>query len=182
MRLIARFRRFAVANKGLAALEFALVAPMMITLLFGSVEVLNALSANRRAQNVAASLADVTSRDTGISDEELSGLWAAADVLMFPDAATTMDIRITSVSVVSATNATVEWSEGHNLLDPLGEGDAVTLPDGMMTPGSSVIMVDTVYHYKPPLRFLFPAAGVAMTHSAIRRSRLVDPIPREQGS
>ncbi|MEJ0060037.1 MAG: TadE/TadG family type IV pilus assembly protein [Terricaulis sp.] len=43
-----RLRRFARAKSGLAALEFALLAPMMVFLLFGSVELIDALGANRR--------------------------------------------------------------------------------------------------------------------------------------
>ena len=54
-----KLRRFARAHEGLAALEFALIAPIMVFLLFGSVELLDALNANQRAQNTTSSLADV---------------------------------------------------------------------------------------------------------------------------
>ena len=105
-------RRFARAQKGLAAVEFALIAPMMVFLLFGAVDLIDALGANRNAQNVAASLADVVARDTEISNSEMTGIWAAADILMFPESAATMDIRVTSVMIESATVARVVWSEG----------------------------------------------------------------------
>jgi hypothetical protein len=53
----------------------------------------------------------------------------------------------------------------------------VTLPAGMMQPGTSVIMAETSYSYSSPLGLLV-AGSVAMTHEAFRRSRQVDPIPR----
>ena len=53
----------------------------------------------------------------------------------------------------------------------------MTLDSRMMNPGTSVIMVESVYKYDAPLGFLFQSQ-VRMTLNAYRRSRLVDPIPR----
>ncbi|MGE0595000.1 MAG: TadE/TadG family type IV pilus assembly protein [Hyphomonadaceae bacterium] len=177
MGMLSRFRRFARASGGLAAVEFALIAPMMVFLLFGSVELLDALSANRRTQNVAASVADVVARDTEISNSELTGIWSAMDVLMIPDTAEFMDVRITSISIESASVARVVWSEARNNYSRLSPGSTVALPSAMMLPGSSLIMTETRFNYQPPLSFLF-SGGVPMEHKAYRRSRLVDPIPR----
>ena len=169
--------RFFRAKKGLAAVEFALIAPMMITLLFGSIEVIDALGTNRRAQNVASSIADVTSRDTEISNAELTGLWTAANLLMFPDDGSTIQVRISCISINSATDARVVWSEGHNGYAARAANSTVPLPSAMMTVGSSIIMAETIYEYHPPLRFLF-GNNVNMDNVSYRRSRLVDPIPR----
>jgi Flp pilus assembly protein TadG len=171
-----RMRRFGRAKKGLAALEFALIAPMMIFLLFGSVDLIDVLGANTRAQNAAASLADVVARDTEVSNAEVTGLWDALDILMYPDDAGDISVRITSVRVVNATTATVVWSEGHGMTART-VNSTVALTPAMMTPGTSVIMAETTFAYESPLGFLL-AGPVNMTHDAFRRSRLVDPIPR----
>jgi Flp pilus assembly protein TadG len=176
MRPFPRLRRFAAANKGLAALEFAIIAPMMIFLLFGSVDLIDVLNANQRVQNSAASLADVVARDTEVSNDEVTGLWAALDVLMFPNDGSDVDIRVTSVSIDSSTSARVVWSEGHGMA-PRVVNSTVALPPQMMTPGTSIIMTETSYEYRSPLGFLLPGP-VNLNHEAYRRSRLVDPIPR----
>jgi len=176
LRLKQRARRFGSAKKGAAAMEFALILPMMVFLLFGSVDLLDVLDANTRAQNAAASLADVVARDTEVSDNEVTGLWDALDILMFPDDAADLDIRVSSVRIVNASTATVVWSEGHGM-SARTANSTVTLPTGMMTPGSSVIMAESTYEYNSPLGFLL-SGPVHMAHSAYRRSRLVDPIPR----
>jgi len=173
-----RLGGFARATGGQAALEFAILLPMMVFLLFGSVDLLDMLQANRRAQNVAASVADVMARDTGVSTAELQEMWAAIDVLMFPNDSSTMKIRITSVRIESATRASVVWSAGHNGMAPLGTNSTVGLHSAMMQPGTSLIMTDTEYSYRSALGFL-NSGPVTMTHRAFRRSRLVDPIPRE---
>lgn len=178
MKMIQRLRHFARENKGLAALEFAIIAPLlMVPLLLGSVDLIDVMGANKRAQNAASSLADVVARDTEISDAELSGLWRALDVLMYPDAASAMEIRVSSISIDNASTARVVWSEGHGGMGARQTGTNVVLDSRMMTVGSSIIMVESAYKYDAPLGFLFQNQ-VRLTHDAFRRSRLVDPIPR----
>ncbi len=176
MKLAQRLRRFVRARKGLAALEFAIIAPMMIFLLFGSVDLLDVLTANKRVQNAAASIADVVARDTEVSNSEVSGLWAALDVLMFPDEGANVNMRISSITIQNSTTARVVWSEGQGMA-PRVANSTVTLPAAMMTPGTSIIMTESTYEYRSPLGFLLPGP-VTIRHDAYRRSRLVDPIPR----
>jgi hypothetical protein len=96
---------------------------------------------------------------------------------MFPNDSLTMDLRVTSVQIESVSSARVVWSEGRNAYAPMGAGDPVPLPPAMMIPGTSIIMSEARYHYDPPVGFLF-IGGANLQHTAYRRSRLVDPIPR----
>jgi Flp pilus assembly protein TadG len=178
MSFMQRLRRFIRANKGLAALEFAILAPVMVLLLFGSVELVDMLGQNSRVQNLAASLADVVSRDTEISDDEMTGIWSAMDVLMFPEDAAPVRARITSIFIEDATTARVVWSEGRNGMAALPEDSTVTLPSAaMMIPGTSVIHAEVEFPYTSPLG-LVVEGNITMSHDAYRRSRQVDPIPR----
>lgn len=198
------FPRFARAKDGTAAVEFALLAPLMVVVLFGSIELINLLQANRRVENTAISLADVISRDTEVDDDEIDGVWAAVAPLMFPSAAVGMDLRVTSISLDQDGNAEVVWSEvcgvqnsgqcGASSYAQLNEGASVSSSDlpQSNTPGSSLIRVETTFLYRPLIGFFgveTPSGGggqrlthrsapVALTHTAFRRSRLVDPIPR----
>lgn len=176
MKLFRNFRRFGRAKKGTAGLEFAILLPMMVFLMFGSVDLLDMLDTNRRVENAAASVADVVARDTEISNAEITGLWSALGVLMFPDTATGVNARVTCVQVQSPTTAQVVWSEGHGMA-ALNTGSTVTLPSGMMITGTSIIMTEASMNYAVPIGFLL-AGPTTLSHTAYRRSRLVDPIPR----
>jgi Flp pilus assembly protein TadG len=177
MNLVRTLRRFAVDEKsGLAALEFAIIAPMMILLVFGSVDLIDTLGANKRAQNAASSIADVVARDDAVSNAEITGLWAALDVLMYPDEGASMKMRVSSVRIESTTSARVVWSEGHGMTARVAN-TTVSLPSQMMTPGTSVIMTESSYPYTAPLGFLHTGSR-NLEHESYRRSRLVDPIPR----
>ncbi|MGE0740565.1 MAG: TadE/TadG family type IV pilus assembly protein [Hyphomonadaceae bacterium] len=175
MTLLQRLRRFGIAKKGLAALEFAILAPMMVFLLFGSVDLLDMLSANRRAQNVVASLADVVARDNSVSSTEVNSLWAAQGVLMYPTTGDAMKVRLSSISIENSSTARVVWSRGNGLA-ARNTGSTVSLPSAMMRPGTSLIMAESEFTFVAPLGFLM-SGPTTMRHNAYRRSRLVDPIP-----
>lgn len=177
MKLMQRLRRFARATGGLAALEFAIILPMMIFLLFGAIELIDMVIANRRVQNVAASVADVISRDTSVSDDEITGIWRATEVLMYPESVSTLRTRVSSISIIDESTARVVWSEGNGLVARV-ENTTVDLPDQMMIPGTSIIYAETEFDYVPVIGIL-QTSNMRMIHDAYRRSRLIDPIPRD---
>ncbi|GIK50430.1 MAG: pilus biosynthesis protein TadE [Alphaproteobacteria bacterium] len=173
-------RRFGRARKGAAAIEFAIIAPLlMVPLLLGSIDLIDVLGVNGRAQNATASIADVVARDTSVSDDEVSGYWDALQVLMYPNDPDALDLRITSISIVDSSTAIVVWSEGRGVMPALQTGMPITgLDPRIMTPGSSLILAESSYHYDSALNWLFPD-GATFRHKAFRRSRMVDPIERE---
>lgn len=177
MRAMQRLHRFARATKGLAALEFAILAPMMILLLFGSMEIIDMVLANRRVQNVAASLADVVARDTEVSNDEITGLWSASDVLIYPDDGTNMRLRISSLVVVDDTTASVLWSEGHGMAARVANSTITGMDNQTLEPGSAIIMSEVEYPYALPIGIV-SESDILMAHRSYRRSRMVDPIAR----
>lgn len=177
MTLIARLRRLSRDRKGLAALEFALIAPMMVIVLFGSIELTELLACNRRAENTSAAVADVISRDTSVTDAEMTDLWTAATALMYPNSTTPLQMRVSSIRIISNSEARVLWSDGHNGFSPRGVNSTVTLPAGMMVAGTSVIMAETSYHYTPPIG-VFLKVAIDLGHTEYRRPRVADPVTR----
>lgn len=175
--LVSRLRRFVGDRSGLAALEFALIAPMMVLVLFGSIELTEVMACNRRVENTAASLADVVSRDTVVTDDEVDDLWAAATALLFPNSATPLKMRVSSVRIISASEARVLWSDGHGGMAPRGNNTTVSLPAGMMIPGTSVILSEASYRYTPPIG-VFLKVVLDLDHKEYRRPRVADPVTR----
>ena len=186
MKIRASLGKFLRARRGMAAVEFALLAPMMVFFLFGSIDLINLFDTNRRVQYAAVAVADVMARDTEVTDDEITGAWAAVDLLMTPDDGGVMRFRVSSVSVIDAATARVVWSEGQNM-GARAANSTVALPGGMMVPGTSVIMTEAQWDYTTPFGILIDdrrnlsrggGGNRVLSHTAYRRSRLVDPIPR----
>jgi Flp pilus assembly protein TadG len=191
-KLKASLKRFARNRRATAAVEFALVAPTMLFIAFGTVEITHALQANRRVENVATSLADVISRDDVVTNAELQDLWGAIEPLMWPNTDAGIQVRVSAISITSPSQAVVVWSDGYGGYTPRTVNSPVPLPAGMMTQGTSVIMGEVIYPYNPAIGFVFGQGGLHtllgghstsgggfnITHRAVRRARLVDPVQR----
>ncbi len=187
--VLAALRRFAHARAGLAAVEFALILPMMVMVLFGAVEVVNLLEADRRLENTAASVSDVLSRDNSVDNTEMNGVMSAIDPLMWPDSGSHVDLRICSIIINSTSDARVVWCDTRGSEYPPLAANAVVggLPTAMMRAGTSLIRVEAAYPYHPRFGFFLlderrhmdrDTRERNLKHTVYRRSRLVDPIPR----
>lgn len=142
--------RFALNGAGLAAVEFALILPVMLTFYFGAVEATNMLVANRRVTAVAYTAADLTAQAASVSDADMTDIFAASTAILAPFGTTPLTVRITSV-VANASNITrVAWSDGFNIA-PRSAGSTMTLPPGLTTAGSSVIVAEVTYAYGSPI-------------------------------
>lgn len=144
--------RLAPDARGVVAIEFALIIPLMIMIYFGTVETTNAMTAARRVTNVAQTAADLTAQATTLATADVNDIFAASTAILTPFP-TSVKITITSV-VANASNAsltTVGWSKAYGGATPRSTNSSVTLPTGLTTPGSSVIMVEVVYIYSSPI-------------------------------
>ncbi|OYX13649.1 MAG: pilus assembly protein TadE, partial [Brevundimonas diminuta] len=77
-------RRLLRDRRGVSAVEFALIAPVMITIYFGLIEFSQGYMAERRASHVASMVADLVAQSGGTNIEDLNGVFAIGDMIMRP--------------------------------------------------------------------------------------------------
>lgn len=151
----ARLRRFSPARMmrdcaGLAAVEFALIVPLMLFFYLGSVEATNMLTANRRVTATAYTAADLAAQAASLNDADMADIFAASSAILSPFPIAPLSVRITSVVANASNSPRVAWSDGFQTA-PRTVGSVVELPPGLVTPGSSVIMAEVVYGYGSPV-------------------------------
>ncbi len=107
-----RFWRTAAEDKGgFAAVEFAMVVPIMIVLFLGSVEFSLALSYDRRVTAISSATADLVAQEEEVNSNYLDDVMKIADGLLPPGADfTDLDIKLVSVVTDADSNVTVSWS------------------------------------------------------------------------
>ena len=71
-------------RSGLAAVEFAMVFPIMVVLYFGVVEFSSAIAVDRKAPQVARTLSDLTSQSITVGDADIRNFGEAAKAIMTP--------------------------------------------------------------------------------------------------
>jgi len=162
--LLAHLRRLALVEQGAAAVEFALILPIMLLVYIGSVEASLAISMDRRVQSVAGALGDLVARsDTAVTTAALEDYFQAAGGIMTPYSTETLKQVVTQVRVNAAgTAATVVWSRKY-VNDTLSTGTAppanssFELPEAMraIAAGSYVIVSEGSYAHTPITGFVF---------------------------
>ena len=71
---------------GMAAAEFALILPAMLVLVFGSIEVTNALTCKTDVSNAASTGADLIAQESSVGASDLLATYSALGSLVYPNA------------------------------------------------------------------------------------------------
>src|SRR5262249_4848085 len=145
------FRLFARDKSGMAATEFALIAPLMLTIYFGVTEVADALIANTKTASLASTAADLAAQEKNLCDSEVQAIFAALNAIMFPYSTSTTKIVISSLVDAGNNTVKVAWSDAQNT-SPRSVNSTVAIPTGLVTSGSggSVILAEVTYYYTSP--------------------------------
>ncbi len=175
MRKIAKLVAFWRDIKGLSAIEFAILAPVMIAFYFGGVEISDVMTVDRRVTTVASSTADIVAQATQINNTDIADVFTAASSIMQPYNAAGIQIIVSSVADNNGV-ATVLWSDGFQAA-PRGVGSTVALPNGLLTPGGSVVMAEVTYVYDSPFADFY-ILNPTLTDTFYLKPRRVLQIPR----
>ena len=139
-------------ERGLSAVEFALLLPLMITLYLGSVELSQAISAGRKVTLTSRTIADLVSQVSTIDQSGLTDVLNASSAVMAPFVITTLKATVTSVTINSAGIATVAWSRSLDGSTVHAPGDVVTtLPAALKIASTTLIWSEVSYVYTPAI-------------------------------
>lgn len=151
--MLNNLRKIAGAQGGMAAAEFALILPVMLAMVFGSVEVTNALICRTDVSNMAGTASDLIAQETQVGQTEIDNVFSALSAMVYPFPTSSATIVITSVIDDGHGGGKVDWSQGYHAI-PRAKGAPVIVPTGLITTGGSVIMSEVTYSYIPASTWL----------------------------
>lgn len=158
--MLSAFALFRKCRSGLAAVEFGLIAPVMATMLVGTVEVCDALQCKQKVTSIASSVADLVAQTKSVSATDMTNIFSAANALTYPFDSSQSAIVVSSIVSDGNGGGTVAWSKAQNAT-PLSTNSAVVVPTGLMTASAcargacSVILATSTYKYASPLGKFF---------------------------
>jgi Flp pilus assembly protein TadG len=160
---------------GVAAIEFALVVPLVIIVYAGGFEIVQAATVNRKLTDTTVQLANVTTQYTAVAaTPDLANIFAASSQIMAPYPTSGLTIVVTEVQTTAAGIGKSAWSQGYNGAACIPAGTVVPMPPGFASPNSYYILVQTTYAYAPTI-------GSAFVH-AIPMSDQIFMVPRQSTS
>lgn len=171
--MLRRLQQFRRDRRGLAAVEFALIAPVMIVMFYGAVEVSSAVDCNSRVARVSSTVADLVAQSTSVSAGDVSNIFAAAGAILYPYSSTGAKITVTSLVDDGAGHINVVWSKALNT-SPRTTVPA-NLPAGIIGSGGSAIFAEVQYTFTPAISY-FLGGSVTLSskfYSKPRRSSSV---------
>jgi Flp pilus assembly protein TadG len=187
VRLKQPLRLFRRDKRGVSAVEFALILPVMLMLYLGCDELGNGLTIARKVTHVTSTVSDlVTQSKDSITSSEMTNILNAATSIMTPYGAGTVRIRITEYYVDKDKKVTVVWSVARNPLttaeNALAKDTVITtLPTTLKVAKTYLVTTEVHYAYTPTIGYVL--TGTFDLHDQFYlRPRLSDGITGPQGT
>lgn len=159
--MLNRLRKLWADKSGVAAIEFALLAPLLLALFIGCVEITFKIWSTQKAEKLAVTLADVIAQSQEVKTSDLQALVSSVDKIMDP-----FPFGVDGIVIISSVYLP-QPEEDEELGDPIVnwqftkgpfsadskigvENGTATLPDGFdLNERDNVIVAEVFYKYTP---------------------------------
>lgn len=168
-------QRFAGDKRGVAAIEFAFIAPILIVFYLGMAEACQLLIAKRRIDHAGSAVADLVAQANTVTPTDLEGIRAISTTILAPFSAApdVFSVRVTSVKDNAQGEPKVEWSWPTG-----GPAKGATPPFVTATPlnpNESVVVSEVSYNYTSAIGYFVSGVQI-MKHKAELRPRKNDEV------
>jgi len=113
-RLLALYRRFVASNRGIIAVEFGIVFPMLMVLLLASIDAGRAIAIYMKVRAATYALDAMTNQYSTVQDSDLQGISNAVAAVLAPYSSGPSGLRISQVEITTG-GPIVAWSYGANM-------------------------------------------------------------------
>jgi Flp pilus assembly protein TadG len=157
-------------NNGVAAVEFAMIIPLMAMLLVGTNEFSAGVAIDRKVTILARTLSDLTSQNTSVDDTKLTNFFKAGTAILTPYSSAEVEGTISQLWINPSTlKARVQWSKGAH---PRSPGDIVEIPDALKIGDTYLIYSEVKYKYVPSVAwFINKVNGITLSDISFTRPR-----------
>lgn len=162
-------RLFAASTHGIAAVEFAMVIPLLLLLLLATFDGGRAIALYMKVRSATYTLAAVTNQYTVIQSSDMTSIVGATSVVLAPYSNTPAIVRISQLSMNSAGQVTVNWSYALNGT-ALSQGSTVTVPASFAPSNNAtcssypcyLILAQVSYAFSPTFNY-FASGGITLS-------------------
>lgn len=175
------FGRLIRDKRGVSAIEFVLLFPILVSMLAGTVDFGQALIVSRKMNQIVSTLGDMVSQKSSWTASEISAVVAGSATIIEPFSKSDLTIQLAVVDVSASLVSTVNWAKAYNTTAlTKGVASPVTIPTDIAESGVQMIAVKATYTLTTPFSTLLrPVTGVTSYHyqkTYIMRPRIKDTV------
>ncbi|MCB1555717.1 MAG: pilus assembly protein [Alphaproteobacteria bacterium] len=161
-------------EKGVSAIEFALVFPVLLLLLLGSFDIGRAILVDQKLIVSSQVVADLVARVDSLDDDMLNEAVRAGELVIEPYDLNNFSLAIISAEFDDSDSPQLVWSEVQGMQDV---PDVLDRANGLGTVGEGVVIVVVRYNFEPSFS-VFSVDGFEMQEVAFARGRRVPVVQR----
>jgi Flp pilus assembly protein TadG len=141
-------------SRGVSAVEFALLAPVMIGLYFGCAEIADGVGTDRKVSLISAALANLTAQVTTISATDMTNIFDASSAIIAPYSASKLKLTVSCIKIDANKVATVKWSAPRGgTARPIGTYTFDSSSAALAVANSYLILSEASYDYTPTVGY-----------------------------
>ncbi|MDP3544744.1 TadE/TadG family type IV pilus assembly protein [Phreatobacter sp. HK31-P] len=172
-------------RRGVSAVEFALILPLMVTLFLATVETTQGLQADRKVSLAARTLSDLSSQATVISNTDMSNIMDATADIIAPFAMTQAQVVVTGIQTDILGVSRVVWSDARNTTRYTC-GQTMTVPTELkpaIGTAGFLVLAEVKFYYTPTVAYLI-SGTITLSDRLYTRPRIGETVSRtpNQGS
>jgi len=156
---------------GIAAIEFAFIAPIMIFMYFGMAEVATAISVDRQVSHSANVAGDLTTQSETVSAAEMSEIMTATMMVMGIPSSKESSVKIEIASYARDSDDNVIDMGKATLNGPFPTSfNADNLDTRILSDTSGVVVARVIYSYEP-LKLRYTSTNFNLTETFMLKPR-----------
>jgi Flp pilus assembly protein TadG len=171
------WRRFAKSTGGVAAVEFAMVLPVLTLMFLASFDGGRAIAVYMKVRTASYTLAAIANQYASINDAAMSGIFTATTNVLAPYPTAPLALTVSEIAIDASGNATVSWSSTQGGT-ARAVGSSITVPTNLATPNSYLILGEVKYSYAPMFGYFNSGATIGLSDSLYVTPRSTSSIAR----
>jgi Flp pilus assembly protein TadG len=146
-------RRFVRDRRGVSAVEFALMLPLMLTLYIGSVEVGDGYAISFKSTLAARTVTDLASQYVSIDNSDMTNILGSASTVLTPYTTSTVIVTLSEITTNAQGVGKIIWSNSLNGTARVA-GATITLPTKLQTANITILFGEVTYPYAPSMGYV----------------------------
>lgn len=142
--------RLARSQRGVAAVEFALLVPVLLLAYLGATDLTQGLAVDRKLGQLAGMVSEQIARESAVSEADVQAVMRTGEAIMRPFDFGRTKLRLTIVKV-NGRSAEVTAATERNWTLEAERGDSYVLSDDLLVlaDGHHVVIATAAYEFRP---------------------------------